>query len=444
MFFSLIFAGMVWGQDLAYKDPDFSCIDQATAQRYIQDFSIDTASFGGVELCNSQVDTKKLFNDLQIIEKGQFNFFSNSSNTFIRGFLPANNYYSWMKSQTRGVHRGNDIPTATAYNSGGYFTMQNGWSLSSTLGRVGTVIHEARHTAGYRHVPCAHGPYQDVSMDACDSNYQYSGSHAIEMEYYARVSVLGTNFHPVYKAMARLMGIARSNFVFNQPIIQKKEAILALNQNGAQADLFVDGQVISRDVPQVQGVMKRTSFGASIFDGTQAYSIELYGKNHLNDTIKDGYSYYKLMDRNPSQLFDFEEFDVDTKRYVTQMKSNSFLQFFTFSKGDWTRGEPLSIQVARSATHLSNGQTGYFLIDTQGTIYPVNVQTQSLDQALNFKWDPSHVEIADNNGTTLILKTDGLIYERQSNGSENIWPLAKGHYISLINAPIYDGFVVER
>lgn len=442
MLLTLIISGMVWANELPYLDNNFACTDQATAQKYVRDYRIDTRSFGGLELCNSQVDTKKLLNDLEIVEKGHYH--TNGNSVYIRGFVPADGYYTWLKSQTYGIDRRNDMPTATAYNSGGYFTMQDGWALLSTLGRVGTVVHEARHTAGYRHVGCSQGPYQGVSMSGCDTNYQYAGSHAIEMEYYARVSVLGTNFHPVYKTMARLMGIARSNFVFNQPVIAKKEAVLALAQNNSHADLIMDDQVIEREVPQKEGQLKRTSFGGVIFDGSQAYAIELYGKTRNHVAIEDTYSYYKLMDRAAGPVFDFEEFDVGSKRFSVQMKNNQTLQFFEYGAGDWGRSTPLSFQVERSVTRLENGQAGLFLIDAQGVIYPVNVQSKNVANSLSEKWNPTIIDVANYNGKTLLLKTDGIIYEKQANGSETIWPLGKNRYSALINTPVYDGFKVEQ
>src|SRR5437868_9320068 len=212
---------------MGYDDKDFGCISQQQADQYVSDFGINADSFGGMELCKNEIDTKKLFNDLQIIAGGQFD--AGKDNLLIKGIVPADQYYSWMRSQTRGMERGNDVPYATAYNRMGYFTMQDGWAKSSTLARVGVVIHEARHTAGYRHFPCNQGPYKGARLDGCDQNYAQGGSHAIEMEYYARVSVAGQNFHPVYKAMARLMAMGRSNFVFNSSPIQKREGLLALD-----------------------------------------------------------------------------------------------------------------------------------------------------------------------------------------------------------------------
>jgi hypothetical protein len=110
-------------ESLGHVDPDFGCVTQALADKYVQDFSIDVKTFGGLELCNNQVDSKKLFNDLQIIEQGQFD--SGSTNVLIAGIIPADKYYSWMKDQTYGMARGNDIPYATAYNRGGSFIMQD-------------------------------------------------------------------------------------------------------------------------------------------------------------------------------------------------------------------------------------------------------------------------------------------------------------------------------
>jgi len=256
-----------------FDDSHFGCLDQSTAQRYVQEFKIDVPSFGGLELCNNSIDTKKLFNDLQIIEQGTFQTFG--SNKLIKGFVNQDKYYSWMKSQTRSINRGDDIPFATAYNSFGNFTMQDGWAILSTLGRVGTVIHEARHTAGYSHTRCNQGPYSDTSVSGCDRTYNEGGSHGVEMEYYARVSVLGANFHPAYKAMARLMAMGRANFVFNQSPITKREALVVMDGN--RVVLVDQGQSIERQLTiSAAERLKTTSFGAALFDGVKAYALELY------------------------------------------------------------------------------------------------------------------------------------------------------------------------
>ena len=302
--------------DLPYKDTDFACISQADADKYARDFGIDVASFGGMELCNPAKDTKKLFNDISLIEKTQFA--ADNGHSFIRGFVPASDYYGWMKGETRGMDRGNDIPWATAYNSGGYFTMQDGWAALSTLGRVGTVIHEARHTAGYRHY-ASHGPYGGSSSAGCDTTYSQGGSHGVEMEYYARVVLTSRNLHPAYKSMARLMALGRSNFVFNETPMRQREALLGLS---GERLVLVDGvKTFERERPAAAAgsALKRTSFGASLVRGQKAVAVDVYGFSNNGYAMEDDYSYYKLYKTprpgGPSQIQSIEEIDVGTKRY---------------------------------------------------------------------------------------------------------------------------------
>lgn len=448
MLFALLFSSFVWAQPttqqvtVPWQDKDFGCFDQATAQRYVQDFHINHSSFGGMELCNPAVDTKKLFNDISIIEKGKF-LPQQRNNVFIRGFVPADQYYNWMKAQTRSMNRGNDIPHATAYNSFGNFTMQDGWAILSTLGRVGTVIHEARHTEGFSHVRCNQGPYQGTGLPGCDKDYNYGGSHGVEMEYYARVSILGTNFHPVYKTMARLMAIARSNFVFNQPVIQKKEAVLTLSATQPRADLLFDGKVLARPAPAVKGVLKRTSFGGVVFDGHNALSIELYNSQRLNTFIVDTYSYFKLALETNQSYFDFEEFDLGSKRYVAMMPNNKTVQFYSFPNGAWGKPINLNFEVARTATRLENNQTGYFLIDRQGTIYPVNPEALKIENPVKFKWNPEIAQIAQLNTRLYVLRTNGAIYDRDPK-IRAYRQVSQGQelYRGLINTPLYNGFEV--
>jgi len=422
---------------MPYADQDFACITQQQADKYTRDFEVDVDSFGGLELCDSNVDSKKLFNDLQIIEQGQFS--PSAQNLLIKGFVPADQYYSWMKSQTRGMNRGNDVPYATAYNSWGYFTMQDGWAALSTLGRVGTVIHEARHTAGYRHYPCNKGPYMGANLDGCDQNYAQAGSHAIEMEYYARVSVAGQNFHPVYQAMARLMAMGRTNFVFNSSPIQKREAVLAMEDQYGPV-LFDGANKLQREGSDFAGRLKRTSFGAALFNGLQAVAMELYEINGSHPSIKDDYSYFKLLSmNNMGSLKDFEEYDNNQKRYVAVVTGAEQLVTYNFPRGAWNSPKALSITVDRTATMLPSGEQGYFLI-SKGDVYSVNGDNQQI-KSTGKKWDDQIQSVVLLNGSTLVLKIDGTIYQRNADGAETAFD--GGKYTQMVNVPLYDAFEVR-
>jgi hypothetical protein len=441
-----------WAQkapgELDYLDDQFACTDNAKAQKYIQDFKVDTEGFGGLELCKAQVDLKKLLNDLDIIENGHFTADSQIPNKYVKGFIPSNNYYGWMKGETRGMTRGNDVPFATAYNSMGYFTMQDGWAKLSTLGRVGTVIHEARHTAGYRHIPCNQGPYSGSRLDGCDSEYTYGGSHAIEMEYYGRVSVLGQNFHPVYKQMARLMGIARSNFVFNKQLIAKREGLLLVQENDHKA-ILVDGQTVAeRELPKVQGVVKRTSFGASVFNGFNGYAVEMYENTRTqHPDLLDVYSYYKLLTVRPNAknaVKDFEEFDNGVKRFAVLVDDKDQIATYDFPNGKWKSPTTLSFAYTRSATQLENGQTGYFIISNNNEIHPYNPTTNKVEDALKGQlWQNENVSFAQLQNKVLALKTDGQVYFKNSANQWQLWEGANSRYSSMLNVPLYDGYDVK-
>jgi hypothetical protein len=431
----------VSAEQIPYLDSEFNCTTAADADRYVRDFRINVRSFGGLELCNANVDTKKLLNDIEILEKGQFE--ADSQNKFVRGFVSVHGYYQWLKQETRSINRGQDVPYATAYNSGGHFTMQDGWAKLSTLGRVGTFVHEARHTAGYRHIVCTQGPYQATSVSGCDTNYNYGGSHAVEMEYYARVSVQGKNFHPVYKKMARLMAIARSNAFFNTPIIQAREAVMALSADRRVAQIYDRGEWINREVPQVDGRLKRTSFGGVIFDGLRALSIELYENSGFTDLIPDTYSYFKLLAENKSAVKDFEEFDLGVKRYAVRITSDNKLTPYDFPNGKWGRDINIGFNVTHTSTAaLGHTQSGLYLVAESGEIYNYQPQNQRIT-ALGQNWPAEAQEIIVYNGQNLVLNNKGQIMVLQ-NGALVPWTETNNVYSDLIATPMYDGFEVRK
>lgn len=427
--------------ELPYQDTQFACIEKTEAQRYVADFGIDVISFGGLELCNSNVETKKLFNDIQILEQGRFE--TGTPNKFIRGFVDANNYYSWLTNETRGIKRGNDVPYATAYNSGGYFTMQDGWAKLSTLGRVGTFVHEARHTAGYRHIACNQGPYEGTSVAGCDSTYNYGGSHAVEMEYYARVSVQGVNFHPVYKKMARLMAIARSNTFFNTTVISPREAVLALTADRKEAHLFDNNNRYVREVPIAAGRLKRTSFGAVLFDGIKAFAVELYQNSGFADAVSDSYSYYKLLIEKNDQVKDFEEFDSGIKRYAVKISQTNKLASYEFPNGKWGPEQTLPFEVSHLSTAiLGKAHAGLYLVSSAGEIYNYDPKTKRL-KAENSRWNSEIKEVIVFNGQNLVLNNRNQIQLLTNNGLAP-WIETNDSYSGLISTPVYDGFEVTK
>lgn len=435
------FLSVTFADSLPYTDDGFGCTDKTEAQNMVKDFNINVKSFGGLELCNSAIDFKKLTNDLTLIKNGRF--VTNRENLFIRKFIDSSKYYSWLKSMTRGMNRGNTVPFATAYNRNGYFTMQNGWTKLSSLGRVGILIHEARHTDSYFHTPCTHGPYMNADSEVCDEDYKYGGSHAVEMEYYARVSVLGENFHPVYKSMARLMALARSNFVFNKSPIKKREALFAISENN-EGILYEQTRAVSRELPVLEGLLKRTSYGAAIFNQDKAYTIEMYENTGVKPNILDTYSYFKLLLSSNLKYSDFEEFDMNQKRYAVVVTQKNTWSSYNFPAGRWSNDVSLSFQPVKSVNTVETGTQGYFLIDANNDIYAFNASQNTFSKSFNYKWNPEFRNVAKIDSRLFVLKNDGKIYEKSQDGRMTPSPLYQGNYKDIIAVPLYDGFEVQQ
>lgn len=444
LLFSFLLALPAFAADLPYQDGDFGCFQESEAKRYLREFHVNVDSFGGLELCNSAKDTKKLINDLYLIEKAEFA--ADSEHVLIPGIIPSDQYYSWMKSQTRGVSRGNDIPWATAYNSGGFFTMQDGWAALSTLGRVGTVIHEARHTAGYRHYPCTHGPYGNASTPGCDTAVSQKGSHGVEMEYYTRVVLDAKNLHPVYQSMARLMALGRSNFVFNESPIRLREGLLA--RAGASMVLVDGAQVYERETPAApaEAVLKRTSFGASLVTGEKATAVDVYAPSSYGASLADDYSYFKLFTtprpNGPRETNAIEELDVGTLRYLAVLGEQGKVYSYNFAAGGWHAASAGLAGAETFVTRAPNGQAGLFVVKSDGTVVPFNLASRRFEEPLRQKWTTDTRAYALQGSQLLRLTADGHVVDASSGAPV---PAFAGKQVSdLVNIPLYDAYEVVR
>lgn len=420
---------------MPYNDQDFDCTTSEKASQYTRDFSINVRSFGGLELCDSKVDTKKLFNDLSLIELGEFA--GTDANVFVLNKVDRENYYAWLRSQTRGVRRGNDMPTATAYNSGGYFTMQDGWAKLSTLGRVGTIVHEARHTEGYGHNYCDHGPYENIRSPGCDDTVSEGGAHGVEMEYYSRVALQGKNFHPVYQTMARLMTTARSNFVFNEDPMGKVEGLVA-KSNQQLVTLFND-QITEIKVPtQIEegAKLKRTSFGINLLvPGKNSLAVDLQMKDH-ESAVEDQYSYFKLQSILPIQdVLDMEEVDLGTKRYFVAVDKDGNLYNYNFAEGEWNSPVPSS-RVVGFKTRSPHGDHGLYAITSSGDYCQLRPETMTCTGALS-PWPKDNEQFVKYGPKQLVL-TNGKVFELD--GMLPFAPLTNFAVEQLVEAPMYNVF----
>ena len=420
-----------------------SCIAREDADHFITDFHIDVASFGGIELCDARSDFKKLASDIVIIRDGRV--FQAKGGSLEGGFVEASVYYHWMQLQTRGIERGQDIPTATAYNSHGYFTMQDGWAAAPSLARVGTVLHEARHTAKFPHRPCTHGPYAALAYAGCDASFAEGGAHAVEMEYYARVVAAPSGFHPLFKRMARMMALARSNIMFNDSPIRLREGLLVRRAEGMT--LFDGSNQIERPLAPSTGRLKRSSFGATLWspEEQKVWALDLY-ESGLADTaarIGDAFSYFKLTNmpwlRPGADYFDLEEYDVGSGRSFLAVLADGSWSHYDFAHGVWHEWLQTGVRPLRWMRAGPDGSPGVGLLSDQGFL---KLDSASGRLAQPIPWPQDTTQFETVGGVRYRLQRSG---ELQSSASAQEWktiPL-RSPGIEMVAAPLYDAFEVR-
>jgi hypothetical protein len=116
------------------------------------------------------------------------------------------------------------------------------------LNRIGTLIHESRHGEGYTHVACTRGPIHDQGLDGpyCDPSLGYGGSYAAEIEFYSRVALTGTSFHPTDVAYARRKALLILDTFINEPPRFETQEQIILKQNDTGDILSFDGEKLSK------------------------------------------------------------------------------------------------------------------------------------------------------------------------------------------------------
>lgn len=104
------------------------------------------------------------------------------------------------------------------------------------------LIHEARHTDGFHHVPCTHGANRksDKSQsggDSCDTSYEQQGSYGVAAGFMAEIAKFSTD--PVQKQQARSTYVVDLVQRFNKLPLDVKPGLIAQTNEGEIS--FFDG-----------------------------------------------------------------------------------------------------------------------------------------------------------------------------------------------------------
>jgi len=284
------------------------------------------------------------------------------------------------------------------------------------------------------------------SVAGCDRTYEYGGSHAVEMEYYARVSVLGENFHPVYQSMARMMAMGRSNIFFNKSPIKQKNVLLLAQQNGS-AILFADQRQISRTLPSQEGVLKRSSFGAAWITPTQVFAIDPY-KTSTGVFAKDDYSYFKLLNQDRGQgqdLIDQEEADLGPKRHFLILNSKSQVSSYEFPAGKWRPYRTTPMKDLKIKTTGPDGTQAVLLVARTGEAYSIDPENLSQTTKLPWVWPSDYSQFAVQDSKVLGLNNSGQVDLIEKGVSKGAFPALQGQkFEQMVSIPLYDAFEVQN
>jgi hypothetical protein len=210
--------------------------------------------------------------------------------------------------------------------------------------------------------------------------------------------------------MARLMAVARSNFVFNTGSLVSTERLL-IRSNAEESQLSVDETTwIRRQTPNLpNSQLKRTSAGAALFDGQNALTYDLYNQTSEQNIIDD-FSYLKLFrqDRGQGQapLADFLEADVAGKRFVLLLNQQGQITNYNFAEGKLNPWSRFSAPGAFFSTETPEGKKGLFLVHNTA-IYELNTFGTLNPRLLSETWPRDLKSVMSLKQQRYFLSTNG-------------------------------------
>ena len=223
------------------------CFDAKMAKRFMSQFQISSEEFDFADLCNQNSSGVQVLESLRTIEAAQFREMERPHPLDVG--IVNEPYFEFLKSRIKKIaNRGcasDDGVIACVRPQEPIMRLQSLFFDLKTpsIVRVSTVIHEAKHIEGFTHVDCVAGPLAG-SSGGCDLSFRQKGAYAVELEFYTRVALRGSNFHPAVKALARSTAIALMEENFNERPAKSVQALAFTD--------FKDGHLVIFDGLKIQ------------------------------------------------------------------------------------------------------------------------------------------------------------------------------------------------
>ncbi len=163
-----------------------TCVDKAQVKDVMKDF--DFYGSAQWDLCNDKNRLTQVSKALILLKGLKL---QNATGPFSQNILKEQPYDFFKKRVSKIVFEAScDDSTTTAY------VIHEQKQIihicpreQEVIDTAATLVHEARHLDGYRHVDCKRGLYSlQPGNGACDSSYELKGSYAINVDFYLKVA----------------------------------------------------------------------------------------------------------------------------------------------------------------------------------------------------------------------------------------------------------------
>ena len=239
--------------------------------------------------------------------------------------------------------------------------------------RAYTMLHEARHFAGYTHVTCNRGP-NTGKEGFCDTSIDEKGSYAVTVESLTKMAVLVDGLTPAAKFLLKTTAINWTDTSFNEVVLPQgfratylvgddHKGYIYNGANLSEVPSFEKAKVISRDASLL------------VFpeDKSDSFTVDFYSKNFDHLPVLG----VAAIDYNNMKVAERPTFvDVINANYLTSLAYDSLLEAKMAEEKEFTKVRlefsPKAIFLGSELTQ--NNRDSVYVLSNKDEMYKVSFQ----------------------------------------------------------------------
>lgn len=262
-----------------------ACLDQKVMDSVKANISLEGDNWEPLDPCNASSNTYKMWEVLSLIKQITFKETKINVGPLNQDILPSDFWGYFSEHVSYMVNEDSCRDGVVAFVFGGmqdrtvhlcplfYENSQNVYD------RAETILHEARHFEGFRHVTCARGP-RIGKAGACDNFIEEKGSYAVTVESFAKMALLAEGVPGPARAQLKNQAVVYDE-AFNKPILPDGfQSTYMLSKDKQKAFMFDGAKAF--EVPAITSarlISRNVALAAFPLDKTDAYTLDTYSKN---------------------------------------------------------------------------------------------------------------------------------------------------------------------